>query len=54
MAAFAKKQYFCRSKTKQAHMNIESVATQMAVLFILVIAGFAAHKCGIMGGDFDK
>lgn len=54
MAAFAKKQYFCRSKTKQAHMNIESVAAQMAVLFILVIAGFVAHKCGIMGGDFDK
>ena len=54
MATFAKKQYFCRSKTKQAHMNIESVAAQMAVLFILVIAGFVAHKCGIMGGDFDK
>ena len=54
MATFAKKQYFCRSNTKQAHMNIESVAAQMAVLFILVIAGFVAHKCGIMGGDFDK
>lgn len=35
-------------------MNIESVITQMIVLFLLVIAGFASHKCGLMGDDFDK
>lgn len=35
-------------------MDIISVATQMAVLFMLVLAGFAAHKCGLMGGEFDK
>lgn len=35
-------------------MDIESVATQMVVLFLIVIAGFAARKCGLMGGEFDK
>lgn len=30
------------------------MATQMVVLFMLVLAGFAAHKCGLMGGEFDK
>ena len=30
------------------------MATQMVVLFTLVLAGFAAHKCGLMGGEFDK
>lgn len=35
-------------------MNIESVAAQMAVLLIIVVAGFSAHKLGLMGGDFDK
>ena len=35
-------------------MNIVSVITQMVVLFLLVIAGFASHKCGLMGGDFDR
>lgn len=27
---------------------------QMVVLFVLVIAGFGSHKCGLMGGEFDK
>lgn len=35
-------------------MNIEAITTQMVVLFIIVIAGFIAHKCKIMGGDFDR
>ena len=26
----------------------------MVVLFIIVIAGFIAHKCKLMGGDFDR
>ena len=35
-------------------MDISSVTTQMVVLFIIVLAGFVSHKCGVMGGDFDK
>lgn len=35
-------------------MSIEAVATMMVVLFLLVIAGFIAHKAGIMGGEFDR
>lgn len=35
-------------------MDILSVATQMVVLFLLVLAGFVSHKCGLMGGEFDK
>lgn len=35
-------------------MDIEAVALQMAVLFLIVMAGFGARKCGLMGGDFDK
>ncbi len=35
-------------------MNIEAITTQMIVLFIIVIAGFIAHKCKLMGGDFDR
>lgn len=35
-------------------MNIEAITTQMVVLFIIVIAGFIAHKCKLMGGDFDR
>lgn len=27
---------------------------QMVVLFLIVIAGFVAHKCNLMGGDFDR
>ena len=26
----------------------------MAVLLVVVLVGFAAHKCNLMGGDFDK
>lgn len=35
-------------------MNIEAITTQMVVLFLIVIAGFIAHKCKLMGGDFDR
>ncbi len=35
-------------------MDIKAVATQMVVLFLLVIAGFISHKTKLMGGDFDK
>lgn len=35
-------------------MNIESVVTQMVVLFLIVIAGFASHKFNLMGEDFDR
>lgn len=35
-------------------MNIQTVATLMVVLFLLVIAGFLSHKFKLMGGDFDK
>ena len=35
-------------------MNIQAIVTQMAVLFLLVIAGFASHKLKLIGGDFDR
>lgn len=35
-------------------MDITSVATQMVVVLLLVMAGFAARKKGLMGGDFDR
>lgn len=35
-------------------MDITQVATQMAVLFALVLAGFISRKCGLVGGEFDK
>lgn len=35
-------------------MNIESVVTQMVVLFIIVMAGFVSRKFKLMGGDFDR
>lgn len=35
-------------------MNFEAIVTQMVVLFLLVIAGFASHKLKLMGGDFDR
>ena len=30
------------------------VVVQMIILLIVVLVGFVAHKCNIMGGDFDK
>ena len=35
-------------------MDIQVVLMQMVVLFLLVVAGFASHKCGLMGGEFDR
>ncbi len=35
-------------------MNIQTVATQMVALFLLVIAGYVSRKCGLMGKDFDR
>lgn len=35
-------------------MNIQSVVTQMVVLFLLVIVGFVSRRCGLMGDDFDR
>lgn len=35
-------------------MDITSVATQMVVVLLLVIAGFVSRKYKLMGGDFDR
>lgn len=35
-------------------MDILSVVAQMLVLFVIVIVGFASHKVGLLGGDFDR
>lgn len=35
-------------------MDIESVATQMVVLFLLVIVGFTSHKYKLLDMEFDK
>lgn len=35
-------------------MDIEVILEQMIVLFLIVVAGFGAHKTGLMGGDFDR
>ncbi len=35
-------------------MDIQAVATQMAVLFLLVVAGFASRKLKLMDEDFDR
>ena len=29
-------------------------AVQMVILLVVVLVGFVAHKCNLMGGDFDK
>lgn len=33
---------------------MDNIISQMIILLILVLAGLAANKCGLMGGDFDR
>lgn len=43
-----------KDNQESKRMDIVSVIMQMVVLFTIVIAGFVARKCGLMGEDFDR
>ena len=33
---------------------MDNIISQMVILLLLVVAGFIANRCGLMGGDFDR
>lgn len=33
---------------------MDNIISQMAIFLLLVMAGYVANKCGLMGGDFDR
>lgn len=33
---------------------MDNIISQMAIFLLLVVVGFVANKCGLMGGEFDR
>ncbi len=46
----------CREKEKEKVIPVDflSILMQMVELFLVIIVGYIANKCGVMDGDFNK